>query len=184
MNTGRKNIFSRLFIPSAVLFSAIFAYAAGLKAGIPAPAFKVVSGNNEELSLDDIKGKVAVIFYETKDTKEKNRRLKDELNKFYDMQQDNVKKLILRIPVINCRGVFFTGAWKNNLKENSKKEGIAIYGDWDGKMFFSYAIDGKESNLIIIGRDGIVKYSFAGSLGEKDFGRIKDLLATEAGMPD
>ncbi|MDD2688941.1 MAG: redoxin domain-containing protein [Candidatus Omnitrophica bacterium] len=184
MNIGRKNIFSRLLIPAVVLFSAIFAYAQGLKSGIPAPAFKVISGNNEELALDDIRGKAAVIFYETKDTTEKNRRLKDELNRFYDMQPDSVKKLILRIPVINCKGVFFTEAWKNNLKEKSKKEGITIYGDWDGKMLSSYAVEDKESNLIIIGRDGIVKYSFSGMVDEKDFGRIKDLLTAEASLPE
>jgi len=179
MNMDRKNIFSRLFIFAVVLFSAIFAHAAGLKAGILAPAFKVISGNNQELALDDIRGKLAVIFYETKYMTEKNRRLKNELNKFYDAQQDRVKKLILRVPVINCKGVFFTEAWKNNLKDSSKKEGITIYGDWDGKMFLAYGIKDKESNLIIIGRNGIVRYSFAGRVEEKDFGRIKDLLTAE-----
>lgn len=179
-----KNIFSRLFILQAVLFSVIFAYATGLKVGIPAPAFKVASGDNEELTSDDIKGKVAVIFYETKDTKEKNRRLKDELNRFYGMQPGSINKLMLRIPVINCKGVFFAGIWKNSLRENSKKEGITIYGDWDGEMFSSYGIKDKESNLIIIGRDGIIKYFFSGEVEEKDFGRIKDLLVSEARQPN
>lgn len=183
MNMDRKNIFSRLFISVAVLFSASFAHAAGLKTGIPAPAFKVMSGNNEELALDDIRGKVAVIFYETKDVIERNRQLKDELNRFYDAQPERVKKLILRVPIINCKGVFFTNAWKNNLKESSKKEGITIYGDWDGKMFFSYGIKDKESNLIIIGKDAIVKYSFMGRVEEKDFGRIKVLLTAEVNLP-
>ena len=31
-----------------------------------------------------VKGKVVVIFYETKDAVEKNRKLKNELNKFYN----------------------------------------------------------------------------------------------------
>lgn len=180
MNMNCKKIFSKLFIFTAVLFSINFVYAAGLRVGIPAPYFKVISGNNEELTLDDIKGKVAVIFYETKDVAERNRQLKDELNKFYDAQPDYIKKMIFRVPVINCNRVFFTGTWKDNLKQNSKKEGLTIYGDWDGKMFFSYGIIDKESNLIIIGRDGIIKYSFAGSVEEKDFGRIKGLLAVEA----
>jgi len=176
MNIDRKNIFRRLLVFAAVLFSAISVRAAGLEAENPAPAFKVMSGDNKELSLDDIKGKVAVIFYETKDTSERNRQLKNELNRFYDAQPDSVKKSILRIPVINCKGVIFTGIWNDNLKQSSQKEGITIYGDWDGKMFLAYGITDKESNLIIIGRDGIIKYSFAGRVQEKDFGRIKDLL--------
>jgi len=178
-----KNIFSGLFICAVVLFSAIFVYVAGLEAGILAPAFKVMSGDNEELRLDDLKGKVAVIFYETKDTIEKNRQLKDELNRFYDAQPDNIKKLILRVPVINCKGVIFSDIWKNNLKQSSKKEGLRIYGDWDGKMFSSYRVKDKESNLIIIGRDGAVKYSFTGKVEEKDFGKIKNLLNAEVNLP-
>jgi len=117
-----KNIFSKLFIFALVLFSAIFVYALGLKAGISAPYFKVISGNNEELTLDDVRGKVAVIFYETKDVVEMNRPLKVELNKFYDAQPDCVKKAIIRIPIINCQGVFFADAWKNNLRRVLKRK--------------------------------------------------------------
>jgi putative endonuclease len=168
-----------LFILAAVLFSPALTQAQGIQAGSPAPYFKVLSGSNEELALDDIKGKVAVIFYETKDVIERNRPLKDELNRFYDAQTDSAKKLILRVPVINCKGVFFTDIWKNNLKQSSQKEGLTIYGDWDGKMSLAYGIQDRESNLIIIGRDGRVKYFFAGAVEEKDFGLVKDLLAAE-----
>jgi alkyl hydroperoxide reductase subunit AhpC len=142
-----------------------------------APYFKVVSGNNEELTLDDIKGKVVIIFYETEATAERNRKLKNKLNEFYDAQPDSVKKVILRLPVINCAGVFFTGAWKNELKERSKMEGITIYGDWDGKMSCAYSIKDKESNLVIIDKNGIIKYHSAGKVGDKDIEIIKDLLA-------
>ncbi|MDD2679487.1 MAG: redoxin domain-containing protein [Candidatus Omnitrophica bacterium] len=158
------------------LFPAAFAHAQGLPAGTPAPYFKVLSGNNEELTLDDIKGKVAVIFYEARETVERNRQLKDELNRFYDAQPERVKKLILRVPIINCKGVFFTAAWKDNLKQNSLTEGLTIYGDWDGKMSLAYGVKDNESNLIIIDRDGFVRYSFAGRVEEKNFGKIKDLL--------
>jgi hypothetical protein len=184
MDMNSKKIFSRLLILAAVLFLADFVCAQEFPAGNPAPYFKVLSGDNEELTLDDIKGKAAVIFYETKDTVEKNRQLKDELNKFYDAQTEKVKKSILRIPVINCKGVFFTDIWKANLRQSSRKEGFTIYGDWDGKMFLAYGIKDNDSNLIIIGKDGIVKYSFSGRVGEKEFSRIKDLLTAEANPPE
>ncbi|MFA5345809.1 MAG: redoxin domain-containing protein [Candidatus Omnitrophota bacterium] len=171
-----KNIFIWLSVLTIVLFSAVYARAIALEAGNPAPAFKVSSGDNKELSLDDLKGKVAVIFYETKDTKEKNRQLKDELNKFYGVQPDSLKESILRIPVINCKGVIFTGIWKDSLKQNSQKESLTIYGDWDGKMFSAYGIPDNESNLIIVGKDGIIKYFFTGRVEEKNFSRIKGLL--------
>jgi predicted transcriptional regulator len=51
-------------------------------------------------------------------------------------------------------------------------------------MFLAYGIKDNDSNLIIIGKDGIVKYSFSGRVGEKEFSRIKDLLTAEANPPE
>jgi len=175
-------LYRKLFIFTVILFWPFFVYTQEFGVGAPAPYFKVTSGDNEEITLDNIKGKVGVIFYETKDTIEKNRQLKNELNKFYASQPDSTRKLILRIPIINCKGVFFTDIWKNNLKGNSQKEGITIYGDWDGKMFLSYGVKDAESNLIIVGKDGVVKYSFMGKVPEKDFSKIKNLLIAESGL--
>lgn len=71
-----------------------------------APYFKVFSGEKEAMTLDSIRGKVAVLFYETKDTKEINRDLKERLNDFFRVQTPSVKKEIMRAGIINCRGVF------------------------------------------------------------------------------
>ena len=56
--------------------------------GSAAPYFSVGSGDDKELTLDMIKGKVAAIFYENKDIVNANKRLKDELNKLYFEQTD------------------------------------------------------------------------------------------------
>jgi predicted transcriptional regulator len=117
-----------------------------------------------------------VLFYETKDTKEKNRKLKDELNKFYNLQPETVKNTIIRLAVINCKGVLFTGAWKSALRENSQKEGITIYGDWDGKMGIAYHVKDKESNVFIIDKKGIIRYHYAGQINDKDISAIENLL--------
>ncbi len=140
-----------------------------------APAFKVISGSRETLTLDDIKGKVAVVFYEVKSAVEQNRKLKISLNAFYDVQPGPIKKDIIRIGVINCRGVFFRGAWDEGLRDNSQKEGITIYGDWDGKMSADYRIK-EESNLIIIDKKGVIRYYVSGKVDDKDIGMIEELL--------
>lgn len=150
----------------------------GLKIGTKAPSFEVKSGDNKILTLDMIKGKIIVIFYETKDVVEKNRQLKDELNKFYNEQPDTVKELIVRLAVIDCSSAFwpFTEIWKSKLKENSKKEGITIYGDWDGKMKSSYKMKGEESNIVIIDRSGIIRYFASGKVNVDEIDKIKELL--------
>lgn len=157
------------------LYSLSFAGMAAIDS--PAAGFKVISGTGEELSLADIKGKVTVIFYETKDTKEKNRELKNELNKFYDAQSDADKKDIRRIPIINCAGVFFTEMWKKELRANSKKEGMAIYGDWDGSMASSYGFKADDSNLVIIDKSGMIRYIYTGKVEDRQIQSIKELLS-------
>jgi peroxiredoxin len=132
-----------------------------------APYFKVRSGDDKELTLKDLEGKVTVLFYETKGTIEENRKLKDELNRFYDEQKDSVKQNILRIAVVNCRGVIFVKTWKKELIEHSKKEGITIYGDWKGEMASRYCVKDQESNFMIIDKKGILVYFAAGKIQDQ-----------------
>ena len=156
----------------------IFSYADNAMVGKPAPSFKIKSGDNQELSFSDVSGKTVVLFYETKAAKEKNRKLKDELNKFYDSQPEAIKKNVVRLAVINCQGVIFSGAWESALKENSKKEGIIIYGDWTGDMARDYKVKAKDSNVIIIDKKGVIRYYYSGQIEDKDITAIKSLLNT------
>jgi alkyl hydroperoxide reductase subunit AhpC len=165
-----------IVIFTLALVLAVFSYADNAMIGKMAPFFKVRSGDNRELSLSDLRGKTIVLFYETKGTKEKNRNLKNELNKFYDRQPEAIKKDIARVAVINCKGVIFTGAWKSALVENSKKEGMAIYGDWTGEMAVAYKMKPNDSNLIIIDSKGVIRYYNSGQIN--DLNEIKDLLDT------
>ena len=146
--------------------------------GASAPFFKVVSGDGRMLMLDDLRGKATGIFYETTDAVKKNRKLKDRLNVFYDQQPDSIKKLIVKLPVINCKGAFwpFTGIWRSKLRKHSKKENIIIYGDWDGKMGQAYSVKDKESNIFVIDKKGIIRYFTFGRVEDKEIKIIIDLL--------
>jgi len=151
-----------------------------LKSGSTAPFFHIKSGEGNELNFNMIKGKEILIFYETKNVVKKNRQLKDKLNKFYDKQPEAIKISIVRLSIINCSSAFwpFTGIWENQLRENSKKEGITIYGDWDGKMFSDYSLKNNESNVIIIDKKGVIKYFNYGKINEEDINTIIELLKT------
>ncbi|MFQ3674959.1 MAG: YtfJ family protein [Endomicrobiia bacterium] len=161
-----------------IVFPLTNSSAQSLKIGSAAPLFKIESGENEVLSLDMIRGKTIFIFYETKDVVEKNRLLKNRLNTFYDAQPENVKKSIVRLPVIDCSSAFWPliGIWKSKLVENSKKEGITIYGDWDGKMKSAYMMKNNESNIVIIDKEGLIKYFAFGKISEEEIIEIIGLL--------
>jgi predicted transcriptional regulator len=146
--------------------------------GTQAHSFKVVSGDDAAMTLEMTAGKTTVIFYETKDVVEKNRELKNRLNNFYFEQPDAVKKLIVRLPIVNCRDAFwpFTGIWRNKLKEHSRKEGMVIYGDWDGDMLVDFRLKDKESNAVIIDKKGMIKYFASGKIEGEEIAGIERLL--------
>ena len=174
---SRKVILIAIAIFLVISFTDV-SFAESLKIGTVAPDFKVKSGNDKILTLDMVRGKVIVIFYETKDVVKKNRKLKDELNKFYDEQPDTKKELIVKLPIINCSGAFwpFTEVWKSKLRKNSKKEGITIYGDWDDKMFSDYKMKDDESNVLIIDEKSVIRYLKVGKIEDKEINIIIELL--------
>jgi hypothetical protein len=147
------------------------------------PYFRVQSGDDKELTLDMIKGKVAAIFYENKDIVDANKRLKDELNKLYFEQTDTLKDVLVRLPIIDCSEAFwpFLGIWKKRLREYSKKEGVAIYCDWEGKMSSDYQMKADVSNIVIIDKGGRIRFFTAGEVKDEDINGVKELLIVLAG---
>jgi len=166
---------------SCIFMVALFAVE-NLKIGIKAPNFKVVSGDDKELNSKMTNGKVVVIFYETKDLIEKNRKLKTELNNFYEKQSDSVKNSIVKLPVIDCSGAFrpFIGIWKSSLIDNSKIEGMTIYGDWDSSMLSDYKMKKDECNVVILDKKGVIRYFAFGTIDDKGIKEIKVLLTKYA----
>lgn len=166
----------KLFLVISLLFLNI-TLAENVETGIKAPSFFLESGDSKGISLDQLKNKTIIIIYETKDVVEQNRQLKNELKTLLANSAPlNAQCIIL--PVINCSQANWLtkGVWQSNLRKNSEKERIAIYGDWDGKMFSEYGIKDNESNVIIIDRNGIVRYFSSGKLGDDAISNIKELI--------
>lgn len=129
-----------------------------------------------------IKGKVAAIFYENKDIVDANKRLKDELNKLYFEQTDALKDVLVRLPIIDCSHAFwlFRGLWKKRLREYSKKEGVTIYCDWEGKMASDYKMKADVSNVVIIDKGGRIRFFSSGQVKPEEINGVKELLTALA----
>ena len=155
-----------------------FSSAASGWIGSPAPSFRVESGEGEELTLDKIKGKVTVIFYENKDVVGANKLLKDELNKLYREQTDASKEILVRLPIVDCSNavVPFRGLWKRGLSEHSRKEGMTIYCDWDGKMFSDYRMKDGVSNVVILDKNGRIRFFTSRDVTAGEIDDVKRLL--------
>jgi peroxiredoxin len=157
--------------------------AASQAPGRPAPNFLVESGASQKLSLDMIRGKVVVLFYESRQVTKKNLELKNELKRLYRDQPENLRRNIYRLVVIDCSKAIFpaTLIWKSKLQEHSKKEGFTIYGDWNRKMLSDYRFKADDSNFLIIDKRGLIRYAAAGKIAPGQFEKIKDMLCRLAG---
>ncbi len=149
-----------------------------VKTGEKAPAFDIKSGDGRELCLKDIHGKLALVFYETKDQVEINRPLKEALFDYYHAQAPAEKALLKRLPVIDCSSAVWpvTGIWENKLREHSRIEQITIYGDWDGKMAGQYHFSEKLPNTLILDKQGTVRYRQTGKIEKNEIKKILQLL--------
>jgi hypothetical protein len=148
--------------------------------GEAAPNFLVVSGDNQKLTLDMLRGKVVVFFYESRHAIKANTPLKDELIRFYQAQTADIKQQVFRLVVIDCANSTLPTApvWRSKLREHSRQEGFTIYGDWNRKVLADYCMKAEESNFLIIDKNGIIRYGATGKINPGQFETIKALLLT------
>jgi predicted transcriptional regulator len=177
--TARKSLLDIVALGLALVIACV-AQVGGVEINSAAPAFRIKAGNDQELTLAMLPGKVITLFYETKDVVEKNRPLKTALKELYLAQPQGLQQDWARIPVIDCASAAWpiTQIWQYKLKENSRKEGITIYGDWDGKVRSDYGLQPNESNVVIIDRAGRLRYRASGGIAPEEMQRIVDLVKT------
>lgn len=153
------------------------AAAAAPAEGAPAPAFQVTAGDGQVMALDQLKGKTAIIMYETRETVEQNRAAKNALAELLAREAGGRAGPAV-VPVINCSSAVWplTRIWQANLRRNSAKEGLTIYGDWDGRMAADYGMRPEASNILLIDRQSIIRFFRSGPLDSADLAILQYLL--------
>lgn len=166
-----------LFSAVLILLSLMSVKAMSLEPGVKAPQFNIKSGDDKELSLKNLQGKIVVIFYESKDTIEQNRIFKNELAALLD-SSEALKARTKVLSVIDCSSasIITRGIWKENLVQSSEREKLIVYGDWDGKVLKDYGMGEDKSNVVVIDRKGIIRFFKAGTLNDSDIKQCKELI--------
>jgi len=144
------------------------------------PAFDVESGDGKPLASKDLAGRLAIITYETRYVIEKNRAAKAALGRVLKKRFAADSWRVVAIVDTSSANFFTRGVWRRKLVENSKKERIAIYGDWDGKTAKALGVKRDESNLLIVDAAGVIRYFAYGRFDAKEMARQKTLLESLA----
>lgn len=162
-----------------IFFISCAALALSPQVGDIAPSLSVASGDGKIMTLDNLRGKVVVMFYDSRDTVGRDAKLREVLNKFYDIQSDEKKNQVFKLAIIDCSSAFFPVdfIWKKKLVDASKSKQMDIYGDWNGKVADNYAFNLNDSNIVIIDRTGVIRYMSREEItDEKEINKIVAIL--------
>lgn len=154
-----------------VFFGTVFALSA-LQTGDEVPAFSVVSGSGKILIREDLRDKTVVLFYEDRSRLDENQDLKD-----YIKGQAAGKDGILSVVIVDCSDVgLFKRIWEDRLVDHSRKTGLPVYGDWNGRMRKSFAYGEDSLEVLVIDREGRIVYSKTGPVPSSEHDTIRELL--------
>ena len=147
--------------------------------GREVPYFRVEAGDGKILDAKMIRGKVTVLFYECKEALSKSRPLKKVLNAYYQEQTKEMNGHLIVLPVINATSGAawpWKGLWKKALTEQSQRVGVTVYADWDGKMCSAFAMNGNDTNLVIVDKNGVIRFHRTGAISPEQADAIRILL--------
>jgi hypothetical protein len=144
------------------------------------PLFTLMSGEDKALDSFYLQGKVTLCFYESNETKDKNKKLKEELKSIIGSMSVEEKREIFVLAVADCSKAKkpFTVFWKKALEKQSKEIGYTLYGDWTGQMRDIYLFIIDESNFAIFDKKGQIRFQRKDVIPNSDYQNIKDILIT------
>jgi predicted transcriptional regulator len=151
--------------------------AAGLQAGQRAPAFEVCYESSRVLRSSDLAGSVIIITCESRETREINNPFKDALLQAFPAEARRRHKIAI-VPVVSC----FEYPWPikgicaRRVQDSARALGLQLYVDISGKMFQDYGADSDTSTVIIIDREGVVRYVMRGKIPGEQVGSVVELV--------
>jgi hypothetical protein len=130
-----------------------FAQAGQQLIGAKAPEFSLLDQFDKPVSTRQLEGSIVVLIASDREGSVQNPPWKDAiLNKF--------KGKVVLLGVADLRSVpFFL---KSRIKKDFQKHRDSVLLDWDGVVFTSYLLTKKVSNVILIDRNGHLRYLYAG----------------------
>ena len=149
-----------------------FLPAAAVDTGEVFPSFSVVSGDGKILIRPDLSGRNIFLFYEDRSRLDMNKDLKS-----YLINQDFNDREVRIIIIADCsRAGLRKKFWESQLVESSRRNGVTVYGDWNGRMKGSLSAPEETSSFYIIDTEGIVRYFKEGTVPEGEFQKIRDSI--------
>ncbi len=178
-----RDYFRTAVTVSAVVSATVVAEAAP-RVGAEAADARATSIDGRVFSTAAVKGRALVIVYEDKDSATLNAAVKRDLAAL--MKDDTTRAAVVVAAVAD---VSEYDSWpakgfvKDAIREEEKKSGTTIWCDWDASFRKALALGKGTSNVVVIGRDGKVKFAVQGALSKEQRGDLATIVKREAALP-
>ena len=134
--------------------------------GSRASDFTLRDQRDSQISLRDLKGKVVLLIASDDTGAKQNAEWKKAVEKYVGP--------ITVLGVADVRKVpFFL---KKRFKQDFQKDPATILLDWEGIIFTSYGLAKDVSNIVVIDKNGIVRYLYSGSAESSAVERLRGVL--------
>lgn len=148
--------------------------------GSAAPTARLKDPDERAVSIEALRGRLALIIYEDKSSAGQNRVLIRELKKQAAKLEPGAP--ISFVPVADVSGYNFwpvKGMARNVVRERAREGGYPIFCDWDGQFRAKFKLQRAQSNVVLVGRNGRVLFAEAGPLSTDERERLLGILASE-----
>lgn len=126
------------------------------------------------------KGRPILVVYEDKDSKDANVAFKADLTRL--MKDKALRDGVVLAAVAD---VSEYDSWpakgfvKDAIRDEQKKSGTTIWCDWDASFRKAFDLTKGKSNVLVLGRDGRVRFAAAGALTAAQRASVEALLRAE-----
>jgi hypothetical protein len=148
--------------------------------GSAAPTARLKDPDDRAVSIEGLRGRLALIVYEDKSSSGQNQVLIREL-KAQAAKLDPGAPITF-VPVADVSGYNFwpvKGIARNTVRNKAREGGYPIFCDWDGQFRAKFQLQRSKSNVVLVGRNGRVLFAKAGTLTTEERGRLLQILASE-----
>lgn len=162
-----------------------------LAAGLSAPAqqrlgapvnFSLPTTSGHPRSVAQYRGRVVILFYESREVVAQNQPLKDALGRQGERDPSLAQRFAL-IPVANVGAYNFWPAQhfaREAITAIARHQGVEMWFDWDRTLVHALGLRDGASNVVVLDRQGRVRYHRWGRIAPGDVERFLSTLSAVA----
>jgi predicted transcriptional regulator len=145
--------------------------------GDPAPDAQARNTDDDVLSVSSLRGRVALIFYEDRDSTDVNKPLKDALARQLAAGERRTDAVVHAVADVSAFNIWPLRKVVNEaVRHKERGTGWRVYLDWDGTFRRAFGFKSGDSNVLLLDAEQRVVLAHAGAVTPEVAQRIMAAL--------